>query len=69
MPVNLEAWESTINHLRMRLRSSETQLLTLSEQVVAQNKETNALRDQLRQLEELDKDLTELMVARGEVRS
>ncbi len=69
MPVNLEAWNDTIEHLRRRLQSAEVHLAQLSTSVIEQDRAVNALRDQLKHLEQLDKDLTDLLAARGEARS
>lgn len=68
MAVNLVAWEDALKDVRERLRRSEENLLALANQTVAQNKIVNAYRDELKHLEQLDTDLTELLRARGESR-
>lgn len=69
MPVDLPTWNSTILHLRLRLQSAERYHATLAESVTASAHEIIALRIELEKMEQLDKDLTGLMPARGEVRS
>ncbi len=69
MPVNLVAWDETLQNVRRLLRQSEQRQLDLANQIAAHNKVVNAYRDELQHLERLDADLTSLMAARGEVRS
>lgn len=69
MSVDLDTWNSSIAHLRLRLKSAESYLTTVREENEASAGVVIALRIELQKMEQLDKDLTELMAARGEVRS
>jgi hypothetical protein len=69
MAVNMNAWNSTIEHLRVRVGSAEKLLTMYSDSAEEQAKEVIALRVELQHLEQLDADLTALLAARGEVRS
>lgn len=68
MPVNLRVWNSALLSARSRLDSEERLLVDLAAQLAEQNRVVNAARDEVKHIEQLDADLTELLRARGETR-
>lgn len=64
LPVNLDVWNATLKQVRLRLQEAERHELALALEIGDHNRKVNALRKELQHLEQIDKDLSDLINAR-----